>query len=341
MDVSMRLPSSLPPVAPESKPEAPAAPATPTATEPAAPRLETVAPAPRQAPVDIHGQLDARAAPQGPLQGSADPFGGAMQSPEEAPPPPAGDDAHLHGAWSVPQQAPAPGAGGPLPSVVSALPLPDPPAVPYTVGAPVPVTHTFGSGSAAAQRYDVNVGGRTIPVFMSSAVEPADGFRHSIDEVARSLASLPPASRALISQVNVDGKRNPQDAFWAQQYHQPGFRSYMTAGADGTVNIYPAVNRQTQHAATASMIHETGHVLSARMWGDWSSSSKWRPWDAASAADSTAASTYARSSRTEDFSETLELYQLVRGTPQEAQYRAAMPNRFQMLDQVLASGRAP
>ena len=48
----------------------------------------------------------------------------------------------------------------------------------------------------------------------------------------------------------------------------------------------------------------------------------------ASQKDGLAPSSYARSSRTEDFSEALTLYQLSKGTPYEAEYRAMFPERF-------------
>jgi hypothetical protein len=108
---------------------------------------------------------------------------------------------------------------------------------------------------------------------------------HSLDEVVKGLAALPDSSRQLIRQVNMDGKRNPSDAYWEQVYHSPGFRSYMTAGASGVVDIYPTVYPQTQHACDASLIHETGHIFSGRTWGNWQSDPRWQGWDAATGQD--------------------------------------------------------
>jgi len=224
------------------------------------------------------------------------------------------------------------------PSVVAGLPaIAEPSRAPYQINGPTQADNTFASGPARASRYDVELDGRTIPVFLSQDIEPKDGVMHSLDEVVRGLAALPASSRALIKQVNMDGKRNPSDAYWGEVYHDPGFRSYMTAGAAGVVDIYPTVYRQTQHACDASLIHETGHILSGRTWGNWQSDPRWAGWDAASQKDGLSPSTYARSSRTEDFSETLTLYQLSKGTPYEAEYRAMFPARWAAMEAVLAA----
>ncbi|HEY8207672.1 MAG TPA: LysM domain-containing protein [Myxococcaceae bacterium] len=224
------------------------------------------------------------------------------------------------------------------PSVVAGLPsIAEPNRLPYVIHGPTVVDNAFPSGAAPANRYDVEIAGQTIPVFLSQAVEPKDGVMHSLDEVVKGLAALPDSSRRLIQQVNMDGKRNPSDAYWEQVYNSPGFRSYMTAGASGVVDIYPTVYQQTQHACDASLIHETGHILSGRTWGNWQSDPRWQGWDAASQKDGLSPSQYARSSRTEDFSEALTLYQLSRGTPYEAEYRAMFPERFAVLDGVLAA----
>jgi len=226
-----------------------------------------------------------------------------------------------------------------LPSVVAGLPvIAEPNRFPYTINGPTEVVNAFASGAAPASRFDVEIEGQTIPVYLSLAVEPKDGFRHSLEEVARGLAALPDSSRRLIDRVQVEGKRNPSDAYWAKVYNDPDFRSYMTAGANGVVDIYPTVWQQPQHAVDASLIHETGHILSGRTFGSWQTPDpRWQPWDAAAQRDGLSPSTYARASRTEDFSETLTLYQLSRGTPSEAEYRAMFPERFAALEAVLAA----
>ena len=57
------------------------------------------------------------------------------------------------------------------------------------------------------------------------------------------------------------------------------------------------------------------------------------------ASDKIVASKYAKSAPGEDFGETLQLYEQVRGTPQEAEIRALMPERFKIIDEIKAGKR--
>ena len=61
--------------------------------------------------------------------------------------------------------------------------------------------------------------------------------------------------------------------------------------------------------------------------------------DAAMASDGVHASQYAKNNHDEDFGESLQLYEQVRGTPQEAEMRALMPERFKLIDGLL--GKKP
>jgi hypothetical protein len=227
------------------------------------------------------------------------------------------------------------------PNVVAAINGPGTLArAPYTVHGPTEVkNHAFRSGAADANRYEVEIGGRRIPVFVPSRPNAANGSFHSIDQVARGLAALPAASRAVVNQVSVDPAQNPDDAYWARQYGDPNFRSYMTAGADGNVTIYPTLGGSpSQDGLDGSLIHETGHTLSMRAWGG-ESDKRWDAWRTASQNDGIRPSSYAASSPGEDFSETLVLYNRVRGTPQEAEFRAMMPERFRILDRMVGGTR--
>lgn len=202
------------------------------------------------------------------------------------------------------------------------------PQVEYTVSGPTAVSnHPFPSGPANAQRYEVTLDGQTIEVFMPASQDPNLSY-HNIDEIAAGLASLPPESRTRVDSVNVNPGSNPDDAYWAQQYGIPGFRSYMTAGASGIVDVYPQTGPQGQDGLDSSLIHETGHIISGQEFG----TSEWNDWEAAMASDQIDASQYARSSKEEDFAETVRLYLTVRGTPAEAEIRALMPERFAILD---------
>lgn len=209
----------------------------------------------------------------------------------------------------------------------------------YTVSAPQEVkSHPFRSGAADALRYDIKVGDRTIPVFVPKTDAGKNGNLHSIDEVAKGLAALPEQNRNLVKSVQINPDRNPDDTYWEKQYNTPGFRSYMTAGADGQVDIYPTTTKIAQEYVDKSMIHETGHIWSGQNWGN-DNDKRWDDWNKAIKSDPGIASKYAKSSSSEDFSEALVIYQLVRGTPAEAGYRLQMPERFKILDKHFAKGK--
>ena len=225
---------------------------------------------------------------------------------------------------------------------------------PYTVTGPTDVKDYdgFASGKADALRYEVEIDGRKIPVYLPKNPDPNETY-HTIDEAAKGLAALPAAVRNRVNSVKVEPGRNPNDAHWEKEYGIPNFRSYMTAGADGNINIYPG--KQSQEVMDVSMVHETGHILSGQVLGDTDDplrrfkdalgdlfgKTTWNDWKKAMGKDgvypSEYAKTAAKSSPGEDFSEALALYVKVKGTPREAEIRAIMPERFALLDKMLAS----
>lgn len=241
-----------------------------------------------------------------------------------------------------------------LPFVVSASTVPgqfDANRKPYTVDGPEEVAaHDFHSGSSAALKYTVEIDGKKIPVYMPKNPVAGENY-HSIDEVAKGLASLPEVSLGKVNSVSVDPNQNPDDAYWAKEYNQPGFRSYMTAGADGNISIYPSSgSTPQQNVLDSSLIHETGHTLSKQLMGETSDKLRgikdfigdlfgkttWADWKSAMKKDGVSASQYAKSSPDEDFAETLTLYMMVKGTPQEAELREIMPERFALMDSILS-----
>jgi hypothetical protein len=211
--------------------------------------------------------------------------------------------------------------------------------LPYTLGKPSVVkNYAFASGKANALKYDVVVNGKHIPVYVPQ--NPPKGLHvASIDEIAKGLATLPAASRARVTSVTVNPGANPDDKHWAVEYKDPNFRSYMACGADGAVQVYPTTSHVVQDEVTGSMIHETGHALSIGKWGDSKTDKRWDPWKKAMGSDPFVASKYAKSSPDEDFAETLEMYYLVKGTPQEAEMRKLMPERFKIIDSMVAGAK--
>ncbi len=216
---------------------------------------------------------------------------------------------------------------------------------PYNVTGPTEVKdHSFHSGKADALRYEVEIDGKKVPVYMPKNPDPNETYQ-TIEEVAKSLAALPKVSFDSVNSVSVNPARNPDDAYWEKEYNRPGFRSYMTAGSAGDISIYPG--RASQEVADVSLIHETGHILSKRILGentdggfidsvrDFFGATTWNDWKEAAAKDGVSPSAYAKSSPDEDFAETLALYMKVKGTPREAEIRAIMPERFALMDQIL------
>lgn len=84
----------------------------------------------------------------------------------------------------------------------------------------------------------------------------ADIWRH-YDEM---LKSMKPAVRAKLRTINHLKGRNPQDAYWAEQYKTPGFLSSATGGG-GQINFWRDGNR-TDLMEDTTFWHEVGHAIS-------------------------------------------------------------------------------
>jgi hypothetical protein len=165
---------------------------------------------------------------------------------------------------------------------------------------------------------------------------PEAGFHnHSVQEAADAARFLPKANRALVKQIRLNGIANPADPYWAVQYNMPDFQTYMTAGADGVVTIYPmsaAQNLVGANEMRGSMIHETGHTFSYKNWGDDQTKGKWVDWKTAMDADRVSVSGYAMASIAEDVAETVKAFGSTKGTPKYEEYKKMVPSRFAMLE---------
>jgi hypothetical protein len=192
--------------------------------------------------------------------------------------------------------------------------------------------HEFVGVVADADRWDMRVDGRRIPIYAPHAPDPRQGHFHSAQQAASAVASLPPVSRALVTAINLNAIQNPSDAFWAVEYDMPDFRSYMTAGSDGAVDVYPTAAAQSATAMGRDMIHETGHTWSQQRWGEDSSDPRWQPWLDAMASDRISVSDYAARDPSEDVAETIQTYSTSKGTPAHDEYRLLVPARFAILD---------
>jgi type VI secretion system secreted protein VgrG len=93
-----------------------------------------------------------------------------------------------------------------------------------------------------------------------------------------------------------------------------------------------SVNATSQAYIDSTMIHETGHLLSQSLWKD---SNDEHAWKNAISTDGRTPSIYARDSPKEDFSESLVMYVLTKGTPNESATKILFPKRYELLDKIL------
>ncbi len=206
-------------------------------------------------------------------------------------------------------------------------------AAPYTVSQPTLVAgHAFAGQKSDADRYVVTIGGKDVPVFVPHDGQFDPPVQHTIEEAAKALAQIPAASLAVVTELNLDPKQNPEDAFWAKTYGQANFRSYMTCGSEGRIDVYPSDTDRDARYMADTMVHETGHAWSSRAWGENADAPAWAPWKEAARQDGLLPSTYAGSAPAEDVAESTALYLSVKGTPLADEYRQLYPHRFELLD---------
>jgi type VI secretion system secreted protein VgrG len=136
-----------------------------------------------------------------------------------------------------------------------------------------------------------------------------------------------------IKQIEASPNPNPSDPYWAEQYNIENFSSAATGGTSG-VTFYPQEN-WSQEFTDSTMIHESGHSYSKDLWTD---QTKQKAWQKAMTEDGQSPSTYADSSIDEDFSESLVMYSLSKGTACEATAKQLYPNRYEQLDKLLKVG---
>lgn len=210
---------------------------------------------------------------------------------------------------------------------------------PVTVGPKTVGEYQFPGDTAPqpANFYDATINGQTVKIIEPVGGPVAGKFLPTVDQTAQGLAAVPSGQLSTIHQVVLSPNPNPSDAYWAQQYNTPGFTSAATGG-NGGVTHYPLSNALTQDRIDSNTIHEGGHTYSQELWKDASTKSAW---ESAITADDQAPSQYAESAPTEDFSESLVMYTLAKGTPCEAVARAIYPNRFAALDKLFAPKPTP
>lgn len=169
---------------------------------------------------------------------------------------------------------------------------------------------------------------------IATGINGPESQNYSVRQVADSTRYLPRVSRKDIRTIVVNPVRNPEDSYWEKTYNMYGFRSYMTAGAEGVVTIYPKDDHLTLPGVPAmriSLLHEAGHVFSHRRWGHPAvkpSHEAWARWRKAAARDGAWVSQYAQKSDSEDFAETFAVFHATFATSRFSEYKSKVPMRF-------------
>jgi hypothetical protein len=193
--------------------------------------------------------------------------------------------------------------------------------------------------SAEATEVIVTVGEQAIKVYLPKS-SPQSKYRyHTVAEIADALASLPAVCRRPITAIHLEASDNPDDGYWQKQYRDSSFSSYMNAGPDGIIEVYPLTYRIAHAQIVSSMLHETGHILSEQRWSSDGQSRWWKDWRKAMQNDIIFPSRYAMQSPDDDFAETLSLYYAIQGRSQEKELRGLMPERFRILDKIVSEGK--
>jgi uncharacterized Zn-binding protein involved in type VI secretion len=185
--------------------------------------------------------------------------------------------------------------------------------------------------------HEAEVKGRKIEIIMPKSGAPAGRYLPTPDQVAMSLAAVPAAQLDTIKEIEVSPNRSPDDAHWEKVYGIKDFTS-AASGGSGKVTFYPLPYPVDQSDADRELIHEGGHTYSGELWND---SAKKKAWEDAIKKDARSPSSYANSAPTEDFSESLVMYTLSKGTPCEEYAKKLYPARYSELDKLFPTPPSP
>ncbi len=204
---------------------------------------------------------------------------------------------------------------------------------PATLGPPKDIKYKF-PGDAAEQdalEYEVDVNGGKKKLIMPKN-PPTGKSLPTAEQLATAMGAVPAPQLDKIPQVVASPNANPSDAYWATQYKIPNFSSAATGGTSG-VTFYPQ-DKWSQEFTDSTMIHEGGHSYSKDLWSD---DGKKKAWEKAMKSDGRSPSKYADSSTDEDFSESLVMYSLSKGTTCEATAKELYPNRYKSLEELFGA----
>jgi hypothetical protein len=180
-----------------------------------------------------------------------------------------------------------------------------------------------------ALEYEVDVSGHKKKLVVPKVVPPGKSLP-TAERLASAMGTLPSAQLAKVPQFVASPNPNPSDSYWATTYNMPNFSSAATGGSSG-VTFYPQSN-WSQEFTDSTMIHEAGHTFSASLWKD---DAVKKAWENAIAKDGRSPSEYADKSASEDFSESMVMYSLSKGTTCEEPAKKLYPARYQTLDDLM------
>jgi|GEM_PF-198477 len=201
---------------------------------------------------------------------------------------------------------------------------------PAKLSVPKAIKHKFPGDTVEqdALEYEVEVDGRKKKLIMPKNEPP--GTKKALptaEQAAAAMGAVPGPQLDKMNEVVVSPNPNPDDAYWAKEYNTPNFSSAATGGAPG-VTFYPQ-DSWSQEFTDSTMIHEGGHAYSQDLWKD---DKKKKAWEQAIADDGQSPSAYSDNASTEDFSESLVMYSLSKGTDCEETAKKLYPNRYSVLD---------
>lgn len=164
-------------------------------------------------------------------------------------------------------------------------------------------------------------------------------------QVAQYLSQVPGALACSVKTIEVKDGPNPQDAYWAQQYNMPGFRSAATGGS-GTITFYNGTDNLLNPTMGQNYFHhEYGHNIGQR----FSSDRELVPdnWETAVREDGEVATNYAKSSPSEAFAEAWATYQDLQSGkrltrfPNLEEMRQKMPRQTAFIEAVVRGEQRP
>ncbi len=175
--------------------------------------------------------------------------------------------------------------------------------------------------------------GNTVDIYKSERT--GSGYQTSVKSMGQALAIVPGPIFRLLSAVMIEPMQNPDDEYWKNQFRNPYFHSYMVAGIDGIVHVFPTPLPEVQDTTDSCLAHEMGHVLSLRFWSEQLDHPGWKNYVKAVKSDRIRPSNYSRQSPHEDFAETFRLYVLYHRLAQYKYLEKIFPARFEIISNLL------